>query len=358
VEPLINGYVQKGTDQVMRRRLKRVGIDLSDQEINQAMALSGSLAWEDSTGFVTIDLKSASDSISKELVRLLLPPSWFSFLESIRSPEYELNGERKAYHKFCSMGNGFCFPLETLLFTAACQAVGCKDRSTRHVYGDDIIVPGNVAEELIHLLSVMGFEVNTKKTCISGPFRESCGGNYFAGVDVSPFTLDFRFDSVEAVFKFFNLTQRNSFTTSYFAEARDRILDLLPSEYRLFRPCEGNDDTGLSGSMDQFLSSHYARWLADTQTWGWKELSHYSVSDNEWRKLKSSDILLRIAVLRGGNSHQPYTYRRKTRSKLCKIRNGLGFSQFWLVRNVRLAYMRFGTEWRWRESRSSLRLRS
>ena len=107
VEPLVNGYLQKGVDVVMRHCLLRTGIDLSDQSINMKLAREGSLN-DTEDGFVTIDLSSASDSISIGLCENLLPPDWFAFLNAIRSKEYSSSGVVKRYHKFCSMGNGFC----------------------------------------------------------------------------------------------------------------------------------------------------------------------------------------------------------------------------------------------------------
>lgn len=129
VEPLLNGFLQKGADEELRKRLLRAGIDLRDQSKNQRMAREGS-ADDSDEGFVTIDLSSASDSISKGLVRHLIPPDWFDFLNSLRAVEYELDGKLYRYHKFCSMGNGFCFPLETLIFASCCVACGCGTPGT------------------------------------------------------------------------------------------------------------------------------------------------------------------------------------------------------------------------------------
>lgn len=79
-EPTLNTYVQKGIGRTIRKRLRRVGVDLDDQRINQTwaeLALSLDLA--------TVDLSSASDLISYGLVELLLPPDWFRLLRAARS---------------------------------------------------------------------------------------------------------------------------------------------------------------------------------------------------------------------------------------------------------------------------------
>lgn len=54
------------------------------------------------------------------------------------------------------------------------------------MYGDDIIIPQYAAALCSDILNEMGFTVNTDKSYLTGPFKESCGGNYFCGVDITP----------------------------------------------------------------------------------------------------------------------------------------------------------------------------
>jgi len=98
----------------------------------------------------------------------------------------------KWYHleKFSSMGNGFTFELETLIFSAAVSAVYemkglvCTFGVDASVYGDDIIVRTEAAADVIAALKYIGFTTNSDKTFLNGYFRESCGGDYFNGVPV------------------------------------------------------------------------------------------------------------------------------------------------------------------------------
>lgn len=321
VEPLLNGLVQKGIDIHMRRRLLRIGIDLSDQSINAQWARLGSLD-DSEDGFVTIDLSSASDSISIGLVRNLLPPDWFRLLDDVRSPNYLSSGSLRAYEKFCSMGNGFCFPLETLLFAAAAHSVdaGVPGRDFV-VYGDDIIVRKRFAHDLISLLETMGFSCNLDKTFLSGPFRESCGSDWFNGEDVRPFTLDFALDSLENIFKFLNLTERSSRTEIFFSGVRDFVISLIPEHLRFVRPYRGNADSGYTVSLDEFMSSPYARWDRSLQCWSWYELHHRAVGDR-LPQHQDRDLSLMIAALRGSSSSQPFTVRRKTRTTVRRVAYG------------------------------------
>lgn len=207
-EPDLNMYAQRAIGNAIRSRLARVGVNLNDQSINRNLARLGSETGQ----LATMDLSSASDSVTTELVSLLLPPIWYSVMDTIRCKEtfiplhhsYEqlfdtgfwrpTSSVDGYWHKntmFSSMGNGFTFELESLLFYALARAsayhLGVRGRIS--VYGDDIIIPSGMYHYLAYVLGFYGFEVNPSKSFSSGPFRESCGGHYFAGYDISPFYL-------------------------------------------------------------------------------------------------------------------------------------------------------------------------
>lgn len=311
VEPLLNSMLQKGVDKIMRVRLRRIGIDLSDQSRNSELARQGSLDTEN--GYCTIDLSSASDSISIGLVQYLLPPDWFDFLNSIRSMNYKMDGKYHRYSKFCSMGNGFCFPLETLLFASACASVGSK-RGDFAVYGDDIIVRKSEAVDLVLLLQGIGFDTNTEKTFLSGPFRESCGADWWHGQDVRPYILDHRLDTLEAIFKAYNLMARSERTKMFFHEARKFLWNLVPLKLRLCRPFWGPVDTCFTVPLDSFMSSPFADWNKSYQCWKWLELVHSPCRD-DIKDVEYQGITLLYGVMRGSRSALPFAIRRKTRTK-------------------------------------------
>ena len=195
-EPCMNIFIQKGIGGVIRGRLKKVGVDLDDQRKNQILAREGSIMDD----LCTVDLSSASDTVSLELVRYLLPPCWYEAISSCRSPRGVLpSGEVVTYQKVSSMGNGNTFELESLIFWAlssACRSYsGCLDRRMA-IYGDDIVIPSAYYELLKSTLEFAGFMVNSKKTHVSGPFRESCGKHYFQGVDVTPIYFKDKVDCI------------------------------------------------------------------------------------------------------------------------------------------------------------------
>jgi hypothetical protein len=178
-EPHVNVRLQLAVGKRIRRRLAKAGVDLSDQSINQRRARWGSL-----TGLLaTVDLRSASDTVALELVWELLPYDWACLLDDLRS-KYTTwpDGTTRLNEKFSSMGNGFTFELESLIFFALAKSV----TSDVTVYGDDVIVPTNRFEQVTNLFKWCGFEINTSKSFASSPFRESCGEDAFDGVRVTP----------------------------------------------------------------------------------------------------------------------------------------------------------------------------
>jgi hypothetical protein len=329
VEPLLNGYVQKGIDEYIRRKLFRFGIDLKDQSRNQRLAYFGSLPGTDP--FATIDLSSASDLISLELARDILPPDWFELLNSTRSPAYKIGDTITRYHKFVSMGNGFCFPLETLIFSSVCVAVY---KMFNHpldfsVYGDDIVVRSSLAPEVLKLLRLIGFRHNPRKTFIQGQFRESCGSDWFNGKDVRPVTLDYKLDSLSNIIKFHNLTLRRDWSKDLFSEVRDYLRGLIPPRLRFTRPFKGQVDTAFEVELDQFMASKFAVWNKRTYSWQWTELVTQAISDNSLSNEYGWSTVLMMAALRGSSSEAPFTKRRNTRTRVRVVSHHGGHST-WL----------------------------
>lgn len=187
IEPRGNMFLQKSVGKYVRSRLKRVGVNLDDQSINQHLAGRAIIDM-----LATLDLKAASDTVSSELIWMLLPYEWACYLDTIRSRAYTLNGrDFTPFQKLSSMGNGFTFEIESLLFWALTQAVrdlgqSRGDMRVCAVYGDDIICPQEDAHQLASVLNYCGFEINTDKSFFEGNFFESCGRHYFDGHDVTP----------------------------------------------------------------------------------------------------------------------------------------------------------------------------
>lgn len=158
------------------------------------------------TDIVTLDLKGASDSVGLELVRKRFPPDWFSALDLVRCKEMRISGEYVVCSMLSTMGNATTFPIEMIIFysmaVAACDVSKNKTRShycdftggvhdTVSVYGDDIIMPRHALSLMFNALSESGFILNKDKSCYdSYPFRESCGSDFFSGLNVRPLFIE------------------------------------------------------------------------------------------------------------------------------------------------------------------------
>ena len=200
IEPHLNVYAQLGLGQILRDKLRRwINLD-TGQEVNRFLA-SQAQEWR----LTTVDIESASDSISRSLVWYLLPEQWATALDSCRSHMYSLNNEWHVSNKFSSMGNGFTFELETIIFYALARAAG-SDLHLTACYGDDIIAEARVYPELVRVLEYCGFSVNLDKSFVHSNFYESCGEDYFEGLNVRPFFWKHTKDT--SIFKMINDVSR------------------------------------------------------------------------------------------------------------------------------------------------------
>lgn len=193
VEPSINVFYQLGLGRVMRQRLREnAGWDLNRaQDIHRRVARNASISGE----FATLDLSNASDTVCKTLVKILLPPAWFSALDDLRSKKSCVGEKWVLLEKFSSMGNGFTFELETIIFAALSCVASRRFNDGRlgsdvFVFGDDIIVREDSCRAVTSVLEFFGFKLNAEKSfSANSPFRESCGGDYWHGRAVRPFFL-------------------------------------------------------------------------------------------------------------------------------------------------------------------------
>lgn len=191
-QPLGNLVLQLAAGQHIRKRLLRYAhIDLQyGQDLHSRTAWRASLSNEDAT----VDVRNASNSQARVLIRLLFEESWYDLLNDLRvrhqvdiREERRINGRRVPIRRylemFSAMGNGFTFEVETLIFWALARAI---DVERPLVYGDDIIIPRDRLADYVAVLRYFGFEPNPRKTFGDSAFRESCGGNYFAGYSLTP----------------------------------------------------------------------------------------------------------------------------------------------------------------------------
>lgn len=336
-EPTACTYVLKGTDLEMRSMLARAGIDLRFQEPNCHMAYLGSLEWRSDDPYCTVDLKTASGMLAYHLAKLALGkcPAWFELLDSLRAPYYRLpNGEYGKYECFASMGNGSCFPLQTLVFASICHTAYAErgEAPDFRVYGDDIIIRKRVFDRVIQLLEFFGFEPNKRKTFSEGPFRESCGADFHSGTNVRPVYLDEPLNSLERIFRFHNQSlRRGQMVKDYFESCRKYLRKLVPRDLRFvtdFDPevsiMQSDDfnlrpgvrstfDSAFWASTEEVMHSPLCFYNRFTQSWGFTVLAMEPKSDfivisheNELFLYEQAKLM---AALSGSSSVAPFTLR-------------------------------------------------
>lgn len=270
IEPSVNLAFQLCIGAHLKERLmKRAGIDLKNgQAVHTELARDASKYGH----LATIDLSNASDTISRNVVKLFLPSGWFDLLDDLRSPTTLMDDGRVVrLEKFSSMGNGFTFELETLIFYAISRAI-CPHGLVK-VYGDDIIVPVGSAVDVLAALSFFGFTPNKKKTFIEGPFRESCGGDFFDGQAVRPYHLEEIPHAPHQWISLANGLRRLGVTDNVFSAWRFGLrrpwfltLDAIPSDLRRIRgPRSYGDslihDTPSNWSVRVYGKNQYRQWV-------------------------------------------------------------------------------------------------
>jgi len=249
VEPSLNMYYQLGLGTILEDRLRcHFGIDISNQpESNRRLAQIGS---KDGS-FSTIDLTSASDSLSMNLCREVFPTWFYDLLTLLRVTHTLVDGVPVELHMLSTMGNGFTFPIQTIIFSciirAAYRVNGIPFRKGGILnwacFGDDLIVETNAFRSTARLLSMLGFSMNPSKTFFEGPFRESCGTDWFYGQPVRGVYCK-RLRSPQDICVTINLLNEwSAYTGITLSNTIKLLLDGL--RVKLYVPFDENPDSGI-----------------------------------------------------------------------------------------------------------------
>lgn len=280
-EPSLNMFYQLGLGKILEQRLKAfTGIDLSCQpDKNKELTRLGSI----NNTFCTIDLASASDTISLSLLEGTLDKSIFDIIKRLRSPSTFYKGKKISLHMVSTMGNGFTFPLQTILFACAVLAVyrvygipvihpfsDCV--GNYGVFGDDIVVVKEAFRPLCRFLELLGFFVNTGKSFFEGPFRESCGADFFNGINIRGVYCK-TLSSPQSRMVLVN--RLNEFTARTGIPVPSTVGFLLKSFRFNPVPLSENDDSGIKIphsmlrkiKLDKHVQSiRYDRWVAESSS--------------------------------------------------------------------------------------------
>jgi hypothetical protein len=202
IEPSHVQFMQQSVKDFVYARLEndsltRHSIRFSRQEPNQRLAYSSSI----DRRLATLDLKDASDRVHLHLVQRIFKTSGLlEYLEDARSLHATLpNGRNIVLFKYASMGSALCFPVEAMVFYTLIQSAMHQldgrrpsSRSIREysrqidIYGDDIIIPVEYTDVVVKYLESYALKVNINKSFRFSNFRESCGADFYNGVQVNP----------------------------------------------------------------------------------------------------------------------------------------------------------------------------
>jgi len=257
-EPLGNMQCQLAGGAYIEGALRMMGLDITDQwKQNKLLAYKGSITGR----LATLDLKSASDFITFALIERLWPSEWVEYFKRTRSPCTQIEGDTVTLNMVATMGNGFTFPMMTMTLLALVYAAipGRRlwvDYDTTAVFGDDIIVPSTEYDNVCNILHRAGLVVNRDKSFAQGPFRESCGGDYWRGYDVTPFYVKSLRTDPEVYVAINQLLRWSTRTEVVLPKTFDHLLTLLHGKPYLVPEWEDPS----SGILCSQVSRRYRRW--------------------------------------------------------------------------------------------------
>nr|URG16526.1 MAG: RNA dependent RNA polymerase [Leviviridae sp.] len=185
-DTLAGSYYTAGLGRVIQDRLKTRGLDI---RYLQRKHMEYAKHSSEKRRLVTADLSSASDSITLELLRRILPTQWYRAVTFGRARYVLINDEKVLLSSIVTMGLGITFPLQTLIFYCLLKAIGelLGGRHFVSVYGDDLVYSRRMHKYVVKVFPQIHLILNEDKTYVKDHFRESCGGDYYRGVDVRPY---------------------------------------------------------------------------------------------------------------------------------------------------------------------------
>lgn len=348
IEPMLNQFIQQGLNTALRDSISKCRIlsrclALSDQTENNYLAKIGSQYGT----FSTIDLKSASDLLSVRVVRSVFSrhQEFLDELLNCRTDTVDVKNPRYI-RKYAGMGNATTFPVQSICFTViGIASILMATRSTcsyknvvaasshLRVYGDDIIVSSQYARQVVQGLHDAGLKVNVKKSFFDGNFKESCGTDWYSGVEVTPVYLKYHprkiSQETRALANYAAASNRMYLRCFYSsAEALQSIVEQVTGKLPLVRKCEWSTiyDSTITNGASPGLGWITRQGHFEYQRWD-SNLHRWLVKTSVLTSVKTDDILGGYAallkffltpLLGRSNDHlksSPVRYRTRLRSR-------------------------------------------
>jgi hypothetical protein len=178
------------------------------------------------------------------------------------------------------MGSAITFPTQSIVFAIIAisevlfnEKLSVTYDNIRHaarrvrVFGDDIIVPLHVHEDVVEMLHYLRLKVNPTKTFSTGKFRESCGFDAYDGHDVTKVSII----SIPSVSKpesvLSCLDTHNNFYNRGWFEVSKYLKRTVETLKRYAFPVKHPDSgsIGWSSAWGEYTCRLSRRWNADLQ---------------------------------------------------------------------------------------------
>jgi hypothetical protein len=229
-------YIFREQDRIARRTNSEK-IWLEDQSINQNWAEQGSI----DGSLATLDASHASDMISKALFRTIFPQRFVTLIEPLLDTYVKVKGTLRPMQMLSTSGHSLTFRLETIVYRAiadsAAQYVDLLSgthKAFAWAYGDDVIINSEAAVTAMEWYDALGLKINEQKSFWSSDhlYRESCGKEYYKGIDVSTVAFP-RFPIVGALSPKVTLSDR-AINDEYRGKIDSSLTMLIALEKKLF----------------------------------------------------------------------------------------------------------------------------
>jgi hypothetical protein len=302
----LGSFYTTGVGRVITKRLRRAGFDIRFlQERHRMLAREGSITGNT----VTADQSLASDNITVELTKLLTEARWYHVLMKGRIGKIQLGTDIIETKTLSTMGIGFTFPFQTLLFLSLLEGIKrhFKLKGSYSVFGDDLIYPIKFHRHVVEIFPTLGLVINEDKTFSSGFFRESCGGDYHRGLDVRPFHFGMEGARNMSFRKFeaFLYSSINGLRCRWKEEEIPETLRCLGQQLALqqVKACVVPPDFPDTSGVRRFTFIDQPNWLLDAR-----------VPKMDIHGTVSFDYLRFISEGRIENRHEPYLWKALRRS--------------------------------------------
>lgn len=320
MEPLDRQAKALAVERIIARYLPDC-VNIHDQGRNQEWAYRGSAGL---SNVATLDASNASDLISKSLGLEVFPSRFMALVMPLLSTYTEVNGQRRPMQMLSTSGHALTFVLETMVYygIAAAAVRYCQlfaeCGNTVSVYGDDVVIASEAAQTAMEFYGFLGLKINDTKSYVSGPYRESCGKEYYNGIDISS-TYYPRFPVVGTIEKNgFNFGVR-MFHDSYTGKTDDCSTMLVDLQKRVF---------GVSHNASLFLFSVIKIGRPKTTASRFGEICNdcwaatdMGISDNPAMRLRDQGVVLPQEVVDAcATSKHSFASLRYVLSEIDKLR--------------------------------------